>query len=319
MGIMNMGVSMGGNIVSYSAALTEPTKKNKPFNIQLSEDDKDIYNVNDEEEEEEEEEEDDEEEQEEKEDTQQNNIKGVSSNNSTTEITNENTLHKEATSNTNDIIDVINTSPLLQQQEEQISTTTTSSSSSEQQPKEEIINTSSFNFDEQTLQSIYQSSLTNYCHRLRKVGTVLHLDEIEYYIVTIMKRKKSLLSKLNPFSSNTPLIPTQYLLFFEEQYLYFIKDEIFNKTNKHLRRIKNRFSLYQISQIIMEEDLESENKTSIHFDFIVDKASTTDKGKPAPLIKTKQILINNELLAQFTGKLSELLTTLGINLQNNKE
>jgi hypothetical protein len=134
-----------------------------------------------------------------------------------------------------------------------------------------------------------------------------------------MKRKKSLLSKLNPFSSNTPLIPTQYLLFFEEQYLYFIKDEIINKTNKSLRRIKNRFSLYQISQIIMEEDLESENKTSIHFDFIVDKASTTDKGKSAPLIKTKQILINNELLAQFTGKLSELLTTLGINLQNNKE
>ena len=313
-----MGVSMGGNIVSYSAALTEPTKKNKPFNIQLSEDDKDIYNVNDEEEEEEEEEEDDEEEQEEKEDTQQDNTKGVSSNNSNTEITNENTVHKEATSNTNDIIDVINTSPLLQQQEEQISTTTTSSSS-EQQPKEEIINTSSFNFDEQTLQSIYQSSLTNCCHRLRKVGTVLHLDEIEYYIVTIMKRKKSLLSKLNPFSSNTPLIPTQYLLFFEEQYLYFIKDEIINKTNKHLRRIKNRFSLYQISQIIMEEDLESENKTLIHFDFIVDKASTTDKGKPTPLIKTKQILINNELLAQFTGKLSELLTTLGINLQNNKE
>jgi hypothetical protein len=318
MGIMNMGVSMGGNIVSYSAALTEPTKKNKPFNIQLSEDDKDIYNVNDEEEEEEEEEEDDEEEQEEKEDTQQDNTKGVSSNNSTTEITNENTVHKEATSNTNDIIDVINTSPLLQQQEEQV-TTTTSSSSSEQQPKEEIINTSSFNFDEQSLQSIYQSNLTNCCHRLRKVGTVLHLDEIEYYIVTIMKRKKSLLSKLNPFSSNTPLIPTQYLLFFEEQYLYFIKDEIINKTNKSLRRIKNRFSLYQISQIIMEEDLESENKTSIHFDFIVDKASTTDKGKSAPLIKTKQILINNELLAQFTGKLSELLTTLGINLQNNKE
>ena len=318
MGIMNMGVSMGGNIVSYSAALTEPTKKNKPFNIQLSEDDKDIYNVNDEEEEEEEEEEDDEEEQEEKEDTQQDNTKGVSSNNSTTEITNENTVHKEATSNTNDIIDVINTSPLLQQQEEQV-TTTTSSSSSEQQPKEEIINTSSFNFDEQSLQSIYQSNLTNCCHRLRKVGTVLHLDEIEYYIVTIMKRKKSLLSKLNPFSSNTPLIPTQYLLFFEEQYLYFIKDEIINKTNKSLRRIKNRFSLYQISQIIMEEDLESENKTSIHFDFIVDKASTTDKGKSAPLIKTKQILINNELLAQFTGKLSELLTILGINLQNNKE
>jgi hypothetical protein len=318
MGIMNMGVSMGGNIVSYSAALTEPTKKNKPFNIQLSEDDKDIYNVNDEEEEEEEEEEDDEEEQEEKEDTQQDNTKEVSSNNSTTEITNENTVHKEATSNTNDIIDVINTSPLLQQQEEQV-TTTTSSSSSEQQPKEEIINTSSFNFDEQSLQSIYQSNLTNCCHRLRKVGTVLHLDEIEYYIVTIMKRKKSLLSKLNPFSSNTPLIPTQYLLFFEEQYLYFIKDEIINKTNKSLRRIKNRFSLYQISQIIMEEDLESENKTSIHFDFIVDKASTTDKGKSAPLIKTKQILINNELLAQFTGKLSELLTTLGINLQNNKE
>jgi hypothetical protein len=318
MGIMNMGVSMGGNIVSYSAALTEPTKKNKPFNIQLSEDDKDIYNVNDEEEEEEEEEEDDEEEQEEKEDTQQDNTKEVSSNNSTTEITNENTVHKEATSNTNDIIDVINTSPLLQQQEEQV-TTTTSSSSSEQQPKEEIINTSSFNFDEQSLQSIYQSNLTNCCHRLRKVGTVLHLDEIEYYIVTIMKRKKSLLSKLNPFSSNTPLIPTQYLLFFEEQYLYFIKDEIINKTNKSLRRIKNRFSLYRISQIIMEEDLESENKTSIHFDFIVDKASTTDKGKSAPLIKTKQILINNELLAQFTGKLSELLTTLGINLQNNKE
>lgn len=318
MGIMNMGVSMGGNIVSYSAALTEPTKKNKPFNIQLSEDDKDIYNVNDEEEEEEEEEEDDEEEQEEKEDTQQDNTKEVSSNNSTTEITNENTVHKEATSNTNDIIEVINTSPLLQQQEEQV-TTTASSSSSEQQPKEEIINTSSFNFDEQSLQSIYQSNLTNCCHRLRKVGTVLHLDEIEYYIVTIMKRKKSLLSKLNPFSSNTPLIPTQYLLFFEEQYLYFIKDEIINKTNKSLRRIKNRFSLYQISQIIMEEDLESENKTSIHFDFIVDKASTTDKGKSAPLIKTKQILINNELLAQFTGKLSELLTTLGINLQNNKE
>ena len=318
MGIMNMGVSMGGNIVSYSAALTEPTKKNKPFNIQLSEDDKDIYNVNDEEEEEEEEEEDDEEEQEEKEDTQQDNTKEVSSNNSTTEITNENTVHKEATSNTNDIIEVINTSPLLQQQEEQ-ATTTASSSSSEQQPKEEIINTSSFNFDEQSLQSIYQSNLTNCCHRLRKVGTVLHLDEIEYYIVTIMKRKKSLLSKLNPFSSNTPLIPTQYLLFFEEQYLYFIKDEIINKTNKSLRRIKNRFSLYQISQIIMEEDLESENKTSIHFDFIVDKASTTDKGKSVPLIKTKQILINNELLAQFTGKLSELLTTLGINLQNNKE
>ena len=317
MGIMNMGVNMGGNIVSYSAALTEPTKKNKPFNIQLSEDDKDIYNVNDEDEEEEEEEEDDEEELEEKEEDTHDNTKGLSSDNSTTEISNENTVHKEITSNTNDIIDVINTSPLLQQ-EEQI-TTTTSSLSSEPLPKEEIINTSLFNFDEQSLQSIYQSTTTNCCHRLRKVGTVLHLDEIEYYIVTIMKRKKSLLSKLNPFSSNTPLIPTQYLLFFEEQYLYFIKDETINKTNKHLRRIKNRFSLYQISQIIMEEDLESENKTSIHFDFIVDKASTTDKGKSAPLIKTKQILINNELLAQFTGKLSELLTTLGINLQNNKE
>ena len=317
MGIMNMGVNMGGNIVSYSAALTEPTKKNKPFNIQLSEDDKDIYNVNDEDEEEEEEEEDDEEELEEKEEDTHDNTKGLSSDNSTTEISNENTVHKEITSNTNDIIDVINTSPLLQQ-EEQI-TTTTSSLSSEPLPKEEIINTSLFNFDEQSLQSIYQSTTTNCCHRLRKVGTVLHLDEIEYYIVTIMKRKKSLLSKLNPFSSNTPLIPTQYLLFFEEQYLYFIKDETINKTNKHLRRIKNRFSLYQISQIIMEEDLESENKTSIHFDFVVDKPSSTDKGKSTPLIKTKQILINNELLAQFTGKLSELLTTLGINLQNNKE
>ena len=314
---MNMGVNMGGNIVSYSAALTEPTKKNKPFNIQLSEDDKDIYNVNDEDEEEEEEEEDDEEELEEKEEDTHDNTKGLSSDNSTTEISNENTVHKEITSNTNDIIDVINTSPLLQQ-EEQI-TTTTSSLSSEPLPKEEIINTSLFNFDEQSLQSIYQSTTTNCCHRLRKVGTVLHLDEIEYYIVTIMKRKKSLLSKLNPFSSNTPLIPTQYLLFFEEQYLYFIKDETINKTNKHLRRIKNRFSLYQISQIIMEEDLESENKTSIHFDFVVDKPSSTDKGKSTPLIKTKQILINNELLAQFTGKLSELLTTLGINLQNNKE
>ena len=312
-----MGVTMGGNIVSYSAALTEPTKKNKPFNIQLSEDDKDIYNVNDEdEEEEEEEEEDDEEEQEDGKEDAQENTKGLSSDSSTTEISNDNSVHKDAPSNANDIIDVINTSPLPQQKEQ---TTAPASASSEPQPKEEIINTSSFNFEEQSPQSQYLSPSSNCCHRLRKVGTVLRLDEIEYYIVTIMKRKKGLLSKLNPFSSTTPLIPVQYLLFFEEQYLYFIKDEAISKTNKRIRRIKNRFSLYQISQIIMEEDLESENKTQIHFEFVIDKPPSADKGKLTPLIKTKQILINNELLGQFTGKLSELLTTLGINLHNNKE
>ena len=104
----------------------------------------------------------------------------------------------------------------------------------------------------------------NFCHRVRKKGSLVNIDEIEYFNITRMKRKKTIFAKMG--LSDDDYYPADFLMFFEEQFIYFIKDVEVDKKNKKIRKIGSHYSFFQISNIQFEEDID--NQTIVRIEMI---------------------------------------------------
>lgn len=183
----------------------------KPFNIQLSEDDKDVYNLNEDEEEEEE----DEYEEEEIDTTQQP----------------QKTPSKEENQPSNRSESI----PVYLSKEE----------------------------DEKTTENFLTNPIL-FCHRIRKKGSFVSLDEIEHFTLFKMKKKKSLLTRIGIGESG--LVPIEYVMFFEENYFYLAKNIIVDKSDPNIRKVGNKYSFYQITNISLEEDVDK--KTILRIEMV---------------------------------------------------
>ena len=101
---------------------------------------------------------------------------------------------------------------------------------------------------------------------------------------------------------DTQYSPVNYLLFFEEHFIYFAKDIEVDKTNKDLRKVGNKYSLYMIINLNAKQiDDETNNLIKL---FIYD-----EKNSKA---KEKEFIISNVYFKQFINKLQSLFKVFGI-------
>lgn len=96
--------------------------------------------------------------------------------------------------------------------------------------------------------------------------------------------------------------PVEFLVFFEEQYIYFVRNVAIDKNNKNLRRVGNHYSFFQVGNISMEEDID--NKTIVRFEMI----NTKSKNE----YFSKEFSIDTSLIQKFTEILNLYFKLLGL-------
>ncbi len=278
------GISSNSTLSSsYAPSMTEPIGQKKLMNIQLSEDDKDIYNLNDDEEEEEEEEEEEIE------------NKNIADNNKN--ITDNNNNNNKIENKNDDKKNEKNEEPEL----EEICT-------SKKKDNEEI-NTQLSSRSNNIPVYIYNTGISyeenieiknSYCHRLRRKGTYFSIKEVDCFSIQKIKKVNNFFTKIG--FKDTQYSPVNYLLFFEEHFIYFAKDIEVDKTNKDLRKVGNKYSLYMIINLNAKQiDDETNNLIKL---FIYD-----EKNSKA---KEKEFIISNVYFKQFINKLQSLFKVFGI-------
>lgn len=143
-----------------------------------------------------------------------------------------------------------------------------------------------------------------FCHRLRKKGTFINIDEVDYFNIKRMKRKKNIFSKIGLVDDD--YYPAEFLLFFEEQFIYFIKDVEVDKKNKKIRKVGSHYSFFQISNVQFEEDID--NQTIVRIEMI--KLDQTNS------YFTKEFFIDTSLVPKLTQYISFYFKALGLETTN---
>jgi hypothetical protein len=260
---------------SYSPNATEPVEKKKNFNIKLSdEDDKEIYNLGEDDDEEEEEEE------EEKENIKQRAETEVGGNKNEEEICTSSKKTEEINNASNK-----KSIPVYIQQENQNNNNN--------------IDNNIDNNKEDINQDNYFLEDLNYCHMIRKKNSIVDLREVQSFFIQKMKIKK----KFFNFSFlRENMLPQNYIIFFEENFIYFCKNIIISKNNSNLRKVGNRYSLYKIENITIEEDVDK--KYIVRIEILIDKIKNT--------IKSKEFTIELKYINNFINVLSKKLQRYGI-------
>ena len=139
----------------------------------------------------------------------------------------------------------------------------------------------------------------NFCHRVRKKGSLVNIDEIEYFNITRMKRKKTIFAKMG--LSDDDYYPADFLMFFEEQFIYFIKDVEVDKKNKKIRKIGSHYSFFQISNIQFEEDID--NQTIVRIEMINLEQNS---------YFSKEFFIDSSIVPKLTKYISFYFKALGL-------
>lgn len=139
----------------------------------------------------------------------------------------------------------------------------------------------------------------NFCHRVRKKGSLVNIDEIEYFNITRMKRKKTIFAKMG--LSDDDYYPADFLMFFEEQFIYFIKDVEVDKKNKRIRKIGSHYSFFQISNIQFEEDID--NQTIVRIEMINLEQNS---------YFSKEFFIDSSIVPKLTQYISFYFKALGL-------
>ena len=139
----------------------------------------------------------------------------------------------------------------------------------------------------------------NFCHRVRKKGSLVNIDAIEYFNITRMKRKKTIFAKMG--LSDDDYYPADFLMFFEEQFIYFIKDVEVDKKNKKIRKIGSHYSFFQISNIQFEEDID--NQTIVRIEMINLEQNS---------YFSKEFFIDSSIVPKLTQYISFYFKALGL-------
>lgn len=133
--------------------------------------------------------------------------------------------------------------------------------------------------------------MNSVCHMLYRKGSYVSINDFDIHRFIKKKQpKKTLFSRFgfgNKFQKNKESnVQRKYLAFFDENYLYFLKDNEVDKTDSSLRKVGNHYNLCKIKNaffdpksddnklwdIKLEFSLENSNNTSIK-EMIFDKES----------------------------------------------
>ena len=273
------GISSNSTLSSsYAPSMTEPIGQKKLMNIQLSEDDKDIYNLNDDEEEEEEEEEEEIE-----------NKKITDNNNNNNQIENK-TINNDNKQEKKEEPELEEICTSKKKNNEEIDTELSSRSNN---IPVYIYNTG-ISYEENI------EIKNSYCHRIRRKGSYFSLKEVNCFSIQKIKKVNNFFTKIG--FKDTQYSPVNYLLFFEEHFIYFAKDIEVDKTNKDLRKVGNKYSLYMIINLNAKQ-IDDENNNLIKLQIYDEKNNNS---------KEKEFIISNDYFKSFINKLQTLFKLFGI-------
>jgi len=146
---------------------------------------------------------------------------------------------------------------------------------------------------------------TTSCHIMLKKGNDFNINEYTVIPILFLEKQKNFFYKMG--MTNIPSSePAKYLLFLDEHYLYFSKDEIiFLETDEETRRINKIVSLYDI------KDFSTENEND-HFiiKLIVKKNELREK--------VVSFYIDQKYFSGFMKNLNLKLNIYGIDFFSNK-
>ena len=262
----------------------------KTFNIQLSQEDEDkdndnIYDINDEEEDEEDDYE-----------------------------------YEDNTQNINEDNKQIASSP--QQQQQITSTSTSTLTSSSTKPLTSPTTTSS---SSALPQHQLPPPVNTTCHFIYKKGSIISINEIPTHQFTKIKHpnlKKSIFTKVNFFKHfQSPKQPSQsnnsnnnndpltqaYRAFFDEHFIYFLKDIPVDKNDSSLRYIGNKYDLFSISNIYFDKLNESNKhlwKITLEFHNVTNNS-----------LMNKELIFHKENAEVFYASLNNYFTLLNIKVK----
>ena len=95
---------------------------------------------------------------------------------------------------------------------------------------------------------------TTSCHVMLKKGNDININDYIVIPVLFMEKQKNIFYKMGMVNKPT-YGPKKYLLFFDEHYIYFTKDEIIpEEMDKEIRRISKIISLFDIKDFSNDND-----------------------------------------------------------------
>ena len=101
-----------------------------------------------------------------------------------------------------------------------------------------------------TINTIYQEpeiDPNTYCHRIFYKGSNIDISKYEVFNFLKIKEKGSFLSNLGFKNPKVTQVP--YFAFLNETFIYMIKDKIYDKNKPNIRRIGNKYSLFDCQNI----------------------------------------------------------------------
>ena len=143
-----------------------------------------------------------------------------------------------------------------------------------------------------------------YCHRILYKGSNIDISQYELFPFIKVKEKGSLLSNLG--FKNPKITRNPYFALLNETFIYMIKDKVYDKNKPNLRRIGNKYSLFNCQNV----GIQHENEYIIlHIEFLISENE----------FKVKELYFNKQNGENFMIKFENLLVRLGIITYSNEE
>ena len=159
-----------------------------------------------------------------------------------------------------------------------------------------------------TEENIKEEDINESCHLYLKKGNDFNYKDMHcFYVSKIkIKKKKSLFQKMNLFKKAKNEI-INYIIFFEDNFIYLANDIIINKNNDELRRINKIYNIRDILNYTNNKDAENK-KYKIIFEIMNKKQ----------IKKNKEYLIEEQYFEEFNNEIIKKLALYGDKLIKNE-
>ena len=152
------------------------------------------------------------------------------------------------------------------------------------------------------------------CHYIYLKGTFISKDIIPFIEFIKIKpvKKKSILNRfgfgkklVNNKDNNNQENKIPYLAFFDEHFLYFLKDKEINKAETNTRKIGNKYNICKLIEKTIER-IENDKKIKVNLVFLIENKKIL-----------KQMLFDKDKGNEFINILNNKITNFNIKLNNN--
>lgn len=150
--------------------------------------------------------------------------------------------------------------------------------------------------------------INSVCHFVYPKGYYISLNEIEAYKFTKIKKNKKFLF----FKKKENTLEKPYLTFFDENFIYFLKDIVVNKNDQSLRKVGNKYSLFHLINADFNQN-EDKSVWVIKLEFL-DKSKISN----ARYI-TKEMRFDKENAEGFYEALNVCFKKLNMKMSNSSE